>query len=143
MKQHTFERTVQWGDLDSLGIVFYPRYYEWMDSCSHAFFDDIGLNLLALCQKRHLIFGLAETSCRYFAPGRYQQRLSIVTHLQDISEKTVQLTHSFFCATTRRRMLEGIEQRICLQIADTRDLKAVAIPEDIYLLLQRARAESD
>jgi len=28
MKQNIVERKIMWGDLDSLGIVFYPRYYE-------------------------------------------------------------------------------------------------------------------
>jgi len=27
------------------GIVFYPRYYEWIDACGHLFFESIGLNI--------------------------------------------------------------------------------------------------
>lgn len=138
MKQHTVERTIQWGDLDSLGIVFYPRYYEWMDAGSHAFFDTIGLNLLGLLNERQLIFGLVETSCRYFAPGRYRQTLQIVTSIQDISEKTVHMKHSFFCRVSHHRMLEGIEKRICMETADPGNLKAVAIPGDIRCVLQEA-----
>ncbi len=28
------KKKVSWGDLDPLGIVFYPRYYEWIDAAS-------------------------------------------------------------------------------------------------------------
>ena len=138
MKQHTVERTIQWGDLDSLGIVFYPRYYEWMDAGSHAFFDAIGLNLYRLWQERHLAFGLVETACRYLAPGRYQQTLQIVTTLEEVSHKTVQLNHAFRCRATHRPMLEGIEKRICMKTGDSGDLKAVAIPRDILSVLTDA-----
>ncbi len=26
---------VEWGDCDPAGIVFYPRYFEWFDRCTH------------------------------------------------------------------------------------------------------------
>jgi len=37
MMQNVVERKIMWGDLDSLGIVFYPRYYEWIDASGHLF----------------------------------------------------------------------------------------------------------
>jgi acyl-CoA thioesterase FadM len=37
MKQSIVERKIAWGDLDALGIVFYPRYYEWIDAAAHHF----------------------------------------------------------------------------------------------------------
>ena len=43
MHVHTVERRIMWGDLDSLGIVFYPRYYEWMDACGHLLFESLRL----------------------------------------------------------------------------------------------------
>ena len=27
-------RTVEWGDCDPAGIIFYPTYYRWMDAAS-------------------------------------------------------------------------------------------------------------
>ena len=57
------------GDLDALCIVFYPRYYEWMDGCTHLFFEKINLDLVELWKKRQLIFSLVKTSCEYVLPG--------------------------------------------------------------------------
>ncbi|HUU80038.1 MAG TPA: acyl-CoA thioesterase, partial [Acidobacteriota bacterium] len=71
MKENIVERKIMWGDLDSLGIVFYPRYYEWIDACGHLFFESISLNIGDLWRERKIIFGLVETSSRYFKPGRY------------------------------------------------------------------------
>ena len=29
------QRTVEWGDCDPAGIIFYPTYYRWMDAVSY------------------------------------------------------------------------------------------------------------
>ena len=135
-KQHVFERTIMWGDLDSLGIVFYPRYYEWMDACCHLFFDSIHLNLGKLQRERKLIFGLAETVCRYHKPGRYHQRIRIITGIETVGQKALIMKHRFYCQTTDHLMVEGTENRICMEVSDPENLKAVNIPEDIQSILK-------
>ena len=89
MTKHTVERRIMWGDLDALGIVFYPRYYEWIDGCGHLFFESVGINMNRIAREQGLIFGLTETGCRYFKPGRYHDRLQIVTFIDELTPKTV------------------------------------------------------
>jgi len=69
-KETVVERKIMWGDLDALGIVFYPRYYEWIDGCGHLFFEAAGFRQGDLWKERGLIFGLVETSCKYFCSGQ-------------------------------------------------------------------------
>lgn len=85
-----------WGDLDALGIVFYPRYYEWIDSAGHLFFKEIRLDMQFLWNSRYILFGLVETSCRYFAPGRYHEEISILTFLTETKQKDHHML--LFCA---------------------------------------------
>ena len=138
MKQHKVERRVMWGDLDSLGIVFYPRYYEWIDACGHLFFDSIGLNQGALWRERDIIFGLAETSCRHLLPARYHQKILILTHIQALETKTVLLSHRIRDAETDALLVKGLEKRICLDVSNPDRLTAIRIPEDIYKRLAEA-----
>jgi YbgC/YbaW family acyl-CoA thioester hydrolase len=134
------DRQIAWGDLDPLGIVFYPRYYEWMDASGHLFFDGIGLNLSRLAEERRLLFGLVDTSCRFLRPGRYHQRLHIDTELVALGEKTVELRHRFVDASENGLLAEGRERRICLDISDLRRLQAVTIAPDLRTVLERAQA---
>jgi YbgC/YbaW family acyl-CoA thioester hydrolase len=138
MKQTTMTRTIKWGDLDALGIVFYPRYYEWIDAAGHAFFDSLGLNLWRLWTERGLQFGLVETRCLYLKPGRYQDRIEIVTSIQALKEKTLVLSHKILRAGDQTLLAEGFEKRICLDTSDPKRLKARSIPEDIYAVLSAA-----
>ena len=138
MKKNIVERKIMWGDLDALGIVFYPRYYEWIDGCGHLFFESIGLNIGELRREKNLLFGLVETSCRYFRPGRYHQQIRIVTWIDRLEKKTLRLKHDICRSSDGTLMVEGFEHRICMDVSDPEQLRAVDIPPDVYSLLKGA-----
>ena len=136
--QNIVERRIMWGDLDSLGIVFYPRYYEWIDASGHLFFEAINLNLGDLWKERNIMFGLVETSCRYAKPGRYHQRIRIITDINQLNRKTLFLKHEILSADDDSLVVEGLEKRICLDLSDPLNLQAIRIPDDIYAILKDA-----
>ena len=138
MKQNIVDKKIMWGDLDSLGIVFYPRFYEWIDTCAHLFLESINLNMRNLWLERKILFGLAETSCRYFKPGRYHQKIHIITNIDVLEEKTIVLKHSIQAKTNKMLMVEGLEKRICLDVSNPLDFKAIYIPKDIFSVLKMA-----
>ncbi len=138
MKSNTVEKRIMWGDLDSLGIVFYPRYYEWIDACGHLFFESIHLTMGDLWKERNILFGLAETSCRYFRPGKYHQEIRITTSIDKLEKKGILLRHEIVESAGGLRLLEGFEQRVCMDVSDPQRFRAVEIPGDIFALLERA-----
>jgi len=138
MKTNVVERKIMWGDLDSLGIVFYPRYYEWIDACGHLFFEAIGLHMGNLRRERNLAFGLAGTSCRYFRTGRYHDSIRISTTIDALGERTLKLKHAIRLAADGDLLVEGFEERICLDVSDADRFRAVRIPEDVYAVLKEA-----
>jgi YbgC/YbaW family acyl-CoA thioester hydrolase len=130
-----------WGDLDALGIVFYPRYYEWIDAGGHLFFEAIGLGLDKLWHEHNILFGLAKTTCRYFKPGRYHQRIRILTRIHELTPKTVSLKHDIESASDHVLMVEGLEKRICLDVSDPLKFRAIDIPADINQILAKAHTQ--
>ena len=131
----TLRRRITWGDLDALGIVFYPRYYEWIDEASHIFFEKIGLNPGRLLRERGITFALAETGCRYFRPGRYHVEIEIITELEELGEKTLTLRHEMRLSGNEV-LLEGYEKRKCVRRLEGTTFEAVSIPEDMLTLLR-------
>ncbi len=138
MKQNSIERKIMWGDLDSLGIVFYPGFYEWIDSCGHLFFEAINLNMGDLWREKNILFGLVETSCRFFKPGRYHQLIRITTAIDSLEKRTLLLKHNICLSKNDEIMVGGFEKRICLDVSDPGDFRAIPIPEDIYAILKEA-----
>ena len=35
------EIRIEWGDCDPGGIVYFPRYFEYSDACTHALFEEV------------------------------------------------------------------------------------------------------
>ena len=140
MKKNIVTRQIAWGDLDPLGIVFYPRYYEWIDASGHAFFQSLNLTLGSLWKERGIIFGLLETGCKYHSPGRYNEWIEIVTYIDDISDKVVVLRHDILHASDKALLAQGFEKRICLDVSDSLQFKAIDIPHDIREVLSKAQA---
>jgi YbgC/YbaW family acyl-CoA thioester hydrolase len=138
MKKNVVEKKIMWGDLDSLGIVFYPRYYEWIDACGHLFFESLGITIGDLWQERNILFGLVETSCRYFRPGRYHQEIVIITRIRELDRKSLLLEHLIQDAKDDGLLVKGFEKRICLDVSDPVNFRAADIPDDIYSVLDRA-----
>jgi YbgC/YbaW family acyl-CoA thioester hydrolase len=137
MVQQSVEKKIAWGDLDSLGIVFYPRYYEWIDESSHLLFDKIGLNLVELWKHRKLQFGLVKTGCEYFSPGRYHQKIIIQSHIEQVQQKTVTIRHTIVDKQQNRKMVSGMEKRICICEEKPHLLRACDIPGDIKAIVQK------
>lgn len=139
MAHNVVERKIMWGDLDALGIVFYPRYYEWMDAAGHQFFDDLGLNLGKLWSDYNIQFGLIETACRYHQTGRYYQHIRIVTQIEILTKKTVHFSHRIYDCRDDKLMVRGIEKRICMDVSDPLKFRARDMPSEIYVILEQAK----
>ena len=141
MFESVMERRIMWGDLDALGIVFYPRYYEWFDAAAHQFFEAAGIPHDRLWEAHGMVFGLAETRCRYLAAGRYHQRVKIITRLEHLHKRGLTLHHAVMQGETDRTMVMGIEKRICMHASDPQRLKIATIPETVYQTLKNAMAD--
>ena len=142
MFENIIEKRIMWGDLDALGIVFYPRYYEWIDGCAHQFFEAIGIPQDRMWEKYGSIFGLAETQCHYKQAGRYHQKINMGTRLAELSFKGLTLNHTITNQEDSSIMLIAIEKRICLDARDRHDLKIKTIPKTVYKLLEKALYET-
>ncbi len=138
MKVHVLDQKIMWGDLDPLGIVFYPNYYKWMDGCAHLFMESLGLPMKELLEKQGIIFALIETRCQYYSPGKYHQTVRIRTSLAAMEPKTLLLRYRFHRMPQDELMAQGWERRVCLDASDPLHLKARDIPQDIALILGSA-----
>jgi YbgC/YbaW family acyl-CoA thioester hydrolase len=141
IKARSYFRKITWGELDPLGIVFYPRYYEWIDGCAHRFFEDLGIPMERMVRERGIIFALSETSCRYFHPARYHEEVEILTSLKELDKRTILLDYQI-----RRRDDQSIlshcqERRICVEFQGHHGIKSIEIPPDIFEILQAVLPE--
>ena len=139
----THRVTVQFGDCDPAGIVFFPNFSRWMDAASLSFFMQCGLPPWRELVKTRGIIGtpLLEIHTKFMKAATYGEELVIATHIDEWRAKTFTQVHR----VTRARagaeeelICEGRETRAFVR-RDANDpdrLRAMPVPEDIRALCE-------
>ncbi len=137
MLNYTLQHQISWADVDPAGIVFYPRYYEWINDSAHLLFDSASLNLLTLSRERNIQFGVVESGCRYYKPGKYGQKIIIRTEIEEVGAKTITFRSRIANLENDIVLAMAMEKRICIDVSNPERLKAMDIPDDILCILKK------
>jgi len=131
----TYDVTVEFGDCDPAGIVFFPNFSRWMDAASLAFFMQCGVPPWRELVKTRGIVGtpLLEISTKFYKAATYREALVIATHVEEWRNKAFVQVHK-----VRRGddlLCEGLEVRTFV-VREGERLRAIAVPEDIRALCE-------
>ncbi len=110
---------VGWGDCDPAGIVFYPRFYAWMDNVSHVLAREMGIPREAMIPPGSdmLGFPVVGTQAEYIAPARMDDILEVRTWVARIGRTSLSLRHEIVriepgASATETLLVRGREDRV-------------------------------
>ncbi len=90
----TREVTVQWGDCDPAGIVFYPNYFTWFDAAAHALIDPVWESKRALLQTLQVMgCPLAGASAQFLRPSRKGEKIMFRSFVETWEPKRFVIVH--------------------------------------------------
>jgi 4-hydroxybenzoyl-CoA thioesterase len=86
---------VGWGDCDPAGIVFYPRFYAWMDNVSHVLAREMGIPRESMIPPGAdmLGFPVVGTQAQYVAPARIDDVLEVRSWVSRVGRTSLSLRH--------------------------------------------------
>src|SRR5438309_1948038 len=86
---------VGWGDCDPAGIVFYPRFYAWMDNVSHALAREMGIPRESMIPPgvELLGFPVVATEAQYLAPARMDDTLEVRAWVARVGSTSLSLRY--------------------------------------------------
>src|SRR5262249_49863209 len=86
---------VGWGDCDPAGIVFYPRFYAWMDTVSHVLAREMGIPREAMIQpsSEMLGFPVVGAEAQFLTPARLDDVLEVRTWVARTGPASLSLRH--------------------------------------------------
>ena len=86
---------VGWGDCDPAGIVFYPRFYAWMDMVSHVLAREMGIAREAMLPPGPELLGfpVVGTQAQFLQPARMDDVLEIRTWVARVGRSSLSLRH--------------------------------------------------
>jgi len=137
MKTTLYRVSIEFGDCDPAGIVFFPNFSRWMDAASLSFFMQCGLPPWRELVKTRGIVGtpLLEIHTKFIKAATYGEDIVVATHVSEWREKVFVQVHR----VTRKNptgedlICEGREVRAFVKRdADNPDrLRAIPVPDDI------------
>jgi 4-hydroxybenzoyl-CoA thioesterase len=131
--------SIQWGDCDPAGIVFYPRYFEWFDACTAALFAAAGVSNTAM-HKTWGILGIpmVDTRAKFFIPSKFEDELTVESTVLEFRRSSFDVHHRMM--KNGELAVEGFETRVWT-IRDRDDperLRSEPVPAEIKALFMNA-----
>jgi YbgC/YbaW family acyl-CoA thioester hydrolase len=125
------EISVNWGESDPFGLVYYPRILAWFNDTEHELFRTLGYPIESMIRKDRTTFVMGEVHFRFIGPAAYGDRVMTTVTLDDITEKTLHWNCKAKNTITGALITEGRATRIYAKIQEDGTLKSTAIPDNI------------
>ena len=129
---------IEWGDCDPLGIVYFPRYFEFFDACTNALFERAGLRKHEMLEK-YKIGGipLVESRARFLAPSSFGDTVVVESNITEWGKASFSVYHRLFKG--EELAVEGFEKRVWVVHApgEKNRIKSQAIPREVMEKFER------
>lgn len=129
-----FERnlTIEWGDCDEAGIVFYPNYFYWFDCTYQGMLRSKGLSQREIRARYGAVTPLVDVGASFRSPIRYDDVITIEADVQEWAERRLRIGYTVRCGD--RLVATGHELRAWAVVTAEGGLKGAPIPADFKAL---------
>ena len=133
--RHTSETRfrVRYAETDKMGVVYYANYFVWMEVGRTDYCKTVGFSYRDM-ESEDANMAVADASCRYIAPARYDDEILVRTSIKRLSRRLVAFVYSISNGATGQLLAEGKT----IHITVGKDGKTCSIPDRYYDLLMQA-----
>jgi acyl-CoA thioester hydrolase len=84
---------VRYAETDQMGMVYYANYLIWMEIGRTDFCRECGFTYRDLEQQEQAYLTVAEATCRYIAPARYDDPIVVQTEMTRAKSRLVEFSY--------------------------------------------------
>ena len=121
---------VRYAETDQMGVVYYANYLVWMEVGRVEFCKSCGFNYRDMERDDGIFLAVAEATCRYVSPARYDDEVVVKTWLEDANRRIVKFAYEMKVADTGRVVASGSTRHVFLN----REMQLARLPEKYYPL---------
>lgn len=134
MSQYERDLTVEWGDCDEAGIVFYPNFFYWYDSTFQGLLRKNGLSQRELRARFQAVTPLVDVGSKFRSPVTYDDVITIHAKMDHWAERRFRVAYTVKCGD--RLVAEGFELRAWGILDEHGKLKGTPIPAEFKALFE-------
>ena len=142
MTAYSQELTVNWGESDPFGLVYYAREVAWFNEIEHELFRQIGYPINKMINEDRSAFVMGEIQFRFVGPAAYGDKVQCTLTLLEVREKTVHWHCNAINVSTGQQITEGRATRVFAEIMADGNLRSRVIPDEIRGVLQQFKDSS-
>ena len=128
MAMYWKEISVNWGESDPFGLVYYPRIVAWLNDTEHELFRIIGHPIEQMIRKDRTTFVMGEIHFRFIGPAAYGDRIVTTITMAEIGTHTLHWNCKAKNAATGAAVAEGRATRVYARINEDGTLTSQPIP---------------
>lgn len=138
-KMHEFDVRVTYADTDKAGIIYYANYYRYLEQGRTELLRSLGVRYRDLEVVRKLFLPAVESGCKYLAPSRYDDLLTVRTWIAELGRASV----VFSCEIVDKELDGRVVAEVFSRHAVVTDLwRPARVPADLRALLAPYVAKS-
>jgi acyl-CoA thioester hydrolase len=123
---------VIYGDTDQMGVVYYANYFRYFEFARSEYFRARGGSYAAL-ERAGTQLPVAEASCQYKAPARYDDLLVVRVEVSELRRASIVFTYELFREGEPRQLLcTGRTLHACVG----RDGRPTRLPDALLQLMK-------
>lgn len=136
----TSENLIVWGDCDAAGIVYYPRFFYFIDGAFQALLRKAGLNNRILQERFGVRVPIVDTSAKFLSPATFEDRLAVEAKIVRWGSKSFRV--NYLGSRDGVPVFEGYEVRVWAKIASDGTISTAPIaPEFKTAIIAAGGAE--
>ncbi len=115
---------VRYAETDQMGVVYYSNYLVWMEVGRVEYCKARGFRYKDMELKDGVFLAVAEATCRYSYPARFDEEVIIRTWVEQASTRMVWFGYEMLLAETGQKLATGQTKHVYLN----RDMKPCRLP---------------
>jgi acyl-CoA thioester hydrolase len=133
---HETRLRVRYAETDQMGVVYYANYFVWMEVGRVELCRALGVRYRDLEAEDGVRLAVAEATCRYSFPARYDEEVIVKTWIAEANPRMVRFAYEIANAESGRKLVTGETRHIfCNQ-----EMKPARLPPRHYSLFGIAPA---
>src|SRR5690242_15330847 len=119
---------VRYAETDQMGVVYYANYLVWMEVGRVALCKVCGFDYRDMEERDGIRLAVAEASCRYRFPARFDDEVLIRTWIEAANPRIVTFAYEMVLAEGGRPLASGYTRHLVID----REFRRTRLPEKYF-----------
>jgi acyl-CoA thioester hydrolase len=98
---------VRYAETDQMGVVYHANHFIWFEVGRVELLRQLGFSYREMEEKDQCFIAVVDARCRYKAPARYDDEITVRTHLKSVRQSVIHFGYELIRTNDRLLLADG------------------------------------